>query len=297
MFLRWYAGRDDLVQPVWNQVRARFASETHATPMAGWGRLFWGLLLANPLLRESEPAEGVGLPGLGRLPRGPRALLLLHLVAGLDDDDAAEVLNVGPETFRKALQHNMPRLHDGQPDEESWRIVRQRIAAELRGDAGTARPAPTRSVAEAPALRRTPEEPPAPRRWRNPALAAAALLTLAALALTFIDTGALLDPEPPVPPGALGEARIQVQPLAAGPLPAPAPDGDSALLLDPDYELLAAGIPREQLDTLAFDAWHAAQLAIASEAVLTPDEPNLTPPLPIDAETPPGSSETHDEPL
>lgn len=272
VFLRWYVEDPALADPIWQQARAGFATAAAGQPMPEWPRLFWASLLASPLLLQTEPAQGVPIPGLGRLGRGPRAVLLLHLAAGLDDAEAARVLGIGEDTFRLALQRSKPRLHDGRDDSESWRLLHQRIQQQLRGEAAVTprRPASAQPLpADAPPAWQAFDSrdgadasEPAPARWRNPAMAAVALLTVAALALTFGDPQALLDDAPATPDGALAEPTIRTEALADASTAANvALDADTRLLLDPDYEFLAAVADWDTLDTLAFDAWHAAQLA------------------------------------
>src|SRR3546814_15290642 len=65
-------------------------------PFADWPRQFWTLLLATPELREQPqaPSWGSGFCPLAGVGRGPRAALLLRLVAGLPEAAAAAVLGV-----------------------------------------------------------------------------------------------------------------------------------------------------------------------------------------------------------
>ena len=88
-------------------------------PFADWPRQFWTLLLATPELREQPkaPSWGSGFGALGGIGRGPRAALLLRLVAGLPEAEAAAVLGVARPTYRLALQRAQRpngRSHGGQ---------------------------------------------------------------------------------------------------------------------------------------------------------------------------------------
>ena len=69
-----------------------FAAAAADHPLAQWPRLFWSGLLAQPGLRPAGdvrwPAGFAGLAGVGP---GARAALLLWLVAGLGDEEAAAV--------------------------------------------------------------------------------------------------------------------------------------------------------------------------------------------------------------
>ncbi|MDO5504864.1 MAG: sigma-70 region 4 domain-containing protein [Pseudoxanthomonas suwonensis] len=267
VFLRWYTGDARLPQTVWTDAATAFRAGADDVPMPLWPRLFWSGLLASRSLQHIEPAGGVAIAGLGRLPRGPRAVLLLRLAAGLDEDTAAQVLGIAPQTYRLALRRAMPRLHDGSDDRESWRLLQERIRADLHGSASTATPVDDAHAVEpnAPRSPASPDAEAAPARWRWPAMALVALLTIAALALTFSDQPrlpSLFGRTPELPPGALWDATITTEPLTA--LDAPvtvALDATTALLLHPDHEFLAGAPEWSQLEMLAFDAWHAARLA------------------------------------
>lgn len=283
LFLRWHGADATQARRIRESAERRFEAIAADHPVAAWPVLFWRQLLADPDLRMAEPAGGVAIAGLGRLPRGPRATVLLRLVAELDEDSAAQVLAIAPGTYRMALQRSLPRMHDGRPDAETWRVLQQRVQAALRDPSAL-------SVPASGGVRQQPVEPasPPPPSWRRPALAATAVLTLAALALTFRsepERGA----DPPPPDGTLTEHAIRVEALSE----APAGRGygpDLALLTEPSLMLLIDDPPLDPLRDLAFDAWHAAQLAIAAEiAAAQPlPEPAVQP---VEA----GGEETDDE--
>lgn len=169
-----------------------FAARAAGTPFADWPRRFWTMLLATPALRgPARPARHAGalavLDGLGS---GPRAALLLRLVAGLSGNDAAAVLGVSPPTYRMALQRALPRLEDGSADAERWRRMGEAAREAIR----TLPPERLERLgAQVPATavdwsgyRRGPgPAPPVARAWRLPAMLLALLLTLAALAATW----------------------------------------------------------------------------------------------------------------
>src|SRR5690606_21035003 len=73
---------------------ARFRSEAGRVAFGDWPRHFWALLLAAPALRRppQDPHWEQGLEWLSGIGHGPRAALLLRLVAGLAESDAATVL-------------------------------------------------------------------------------------------------------------------------------------------------------------------------------------------------------------
>jgi hypothetical protein len=99
-----------------------FALACEATPPAGWPLLFWSTLLQAPALHTEPVApfwDGDFAP-LARLDFGTRAVLLLRVVAGLDDTLAAEVFGVAPPEFKQALQRALPQREDGSLDGEAW---------------------------------------------------------------------------------------------------------------------------------------------------------------------------------
>ena len=236
---------------------------------------FWGLLLAAPQLRRPGPKGRwpADLAILGALERGTRAALLLRLVAGLDDTQAARALRVTPETFRRAVGHAY-----AQPADMSraafWDGVARAIehhVQQLPSDR-LARLAAARDRAlagvEAPA-----RDPVAAPRWQRAALATAIGACALALTATFL-------------PGPAGDdARIAVSALPAAEAPASTYDGDSALLTHPDFEQLA-DTPNDALaQELDFYAWYAARLAAADEAtpVLMPDAGHALPATPVES--------------
>ena len=67
-------------------------------PLAQWPQQYWRLLLATPSLRHAAKTEpNALLPGIARLAPERRAAVLLHLVAGLEDDVAAAALGPGSD--------------------------------------------------------------------------------------------------------------------------------------------------------------------------------------------------------
>src|SRR5436190_6403615 len=76
-----------------------FIAEAGALPLAGWPLRFWALLLRQPgLLAPLDPELD-----LSRLEPGPRAALLLQLLAHLDVPHAAEALGVSVPSYEAAL--------------------------------------------------------------------------------------------------------------------------------------------------------------------------------------------------
>ncbi|MEO8161885.1 MAG: hypothetical protein ABI588_10740, partial [Arenimonas sp.] len=80
-----------------------FIAESAHLPLAEWPLRFWAALLRQPgLLAELDP----GLE-LSRLQPGPRAALLLRLLASLDTVHAAEALGVSARAYEAALEQAM----------------------------------------------------------------------------------------------------------------------------------------------------------------------------------------------
>lgn len=84
--------------------------------------LFWTTLLQNPVLGAEPVApfwHGEFAP-LARLDFGTRAVLLLRVVVGLNDTEAAAVFGVEPTEYKQALQRALPQRPDGSLDGEAW---------------------------------------------------------------------------------------------------------------------------------------------------------------------------------
>src|SRR5690606_13320668 len=103
----------------------RFRREAGRIVFGDWSRHFWALLLAAPVLRT--PPEGprweAGLAWLSGIGHGPRAALLLRLVAGLAESDASTVLGISRPTYRLGLQRALPHRDDGSADVEAWEAL------------------------------------------------------------------------------------------------------------------------------------------------------------------------------
>lgn len=99
-----------------------FAETAPGTQAEDWPHLFWTTLLQNPTLNAEPLApfwHGDFSP-LARLDSGTRGVLLLRVVAGLDDAQAAAVFGVEPAEYKLALQRALPQRADGSLDGEAW---------------------------------------------------------------------------------------------------------------------------------------------------------------------------------
>lgn len=245
----------------------QFRGQALAQPFAHWPRLFWRTLLASPVLRGGSPAAQWpdAFSALGQAGSGPRAALLLRLVAGLTDPEAAAVLGVAPPTYRLALRRALPHRADGSADPEAWRALGLHVQDAVRG-LPAERLAHIARLREAAVQGRRPEligplpvapapvdaEPAAPhRRLRQMLWAGVAACALALLATFVFPTG--------LPGGSDGDPRVSVRPLGAAAAPAARYDTGFGLLTERDFELLAAASAQPPQDDPAFYAWYAAQ--------------------------------------
>ena len=104
---RAQCGDSDLLQSALSAVDDAFNAEYAELPISQWPIRFWTLLLSR-----KELAQGMSpWPALASISHGPRAALLLRLVAGLDFSHAAQVLNISETTYRFALERGLEQLH------------------------------------------------------------------------------------------------------------------------------------------------------------------------------------------
>lgn len=233
-----------------------FAAAAGQAPFAEWPRRFWSLLLAAPALRGATLVlpRADALAVLAGLGSGPRAALLLRLVAGLSEGDAAAVLGISRPTYRLALQRALPRDAEGRVDPELWRALGDTAQQAIRA-------LPAMRLERLAALRegrpvhrdRQPAASGTRRRWLWPALSLAALLTALALAATWWwpETRTSTD-----------SARIRSEPLPPAAEPAARYDAGDALATHRDLALLLdAASPDAPPRDPAFDAWLVSAIA------------------------------------
>lgn len=271
-----------------------FAAGARQWPVADWPRRFWAALLAAPSLHGTPHGTHWPAPfgSLAQLGSGPRAALLLRLVAGLAEADAAAVLGIAAPTYRLALQRAAPRRDDGSPDADAWdaldlaarealrqlppqrlvRLTRMREAA-LSGR----RPDP--APAAAPGRHRSMRPAPARPRWLLPSLWVALALCVAAFAATFLLPRTW-------PPPRDGSLRIQRTALPAAEPPQADFDAETALLSHRDFEQMlfeqsASASDRALVRELDFYAWYAAGIvppaSALPEAAATREDGDATP--------------------
>lgn len=259
------------------------------SPFVEWPRRFWALLLAAPALRRALPDAAWTPPFtvLADIGHGPRAALLLRLVAGLTEADAAATLGIARNTYRLALHRALPHLPDGAPDVATWHALGDAAQAAVRS-LPAERLAHLSRDREAAALGRLAAPPASPvgsmpRRVRA-ALWAAGLATTAALASTWVwpvgSAGA----------GA-GAAGIRIEPLGAAAAPATRLPPEALLATDPDLDLLLdEALEPAALDP-AFHAWIAAQTAGELGGLDAVPVPLQTAELPLGDDAPPETTD------
>ncbi len=104
---RAQCGDSDLLQSALQAVDTSFNAEYAELPISQWPIRFWTLLLSRKELAQGQSPW----PALASISHGPRAALLLRLVAGLDFSHAAQVLNISETTYRFALERGLEQLH------------------------------------------------------------------------------------------------------------------------------------------------------------------------------------------
>ncbi len=102
-----------------------FQAAAASAPTPQWTSLFWRLLLSQPALQADVISDSGD--ALSQLHAGQRAALLLHLVAGLDQQLAAEVLGASRAACRHALYRAVETLHAWGIDDEMMRARRDRL--------------------------------------------------------------------------------------------------------------------------------------------------------------------------
>ena len=271
-----------------------------ATPLADWPVRFWSLLLAAPDLRRPAPDARWDAPWtpLATLGNGPRAALLLRLVAGLEMDAAAASLGVAPDSYRAALQRAIPYRDDDTPDRDCWQAwvaeVRARVEgmpaerlSALQAPAGSAQP--VSSAQPAPSASPTTERPPTlqsflrkpastvgddaihsqqaspigesvalPPPRKRPTRVAATALVL----LSVIAVGGAAFFFRPQWFDRIPGRGIRTRPLPPAEEPASRFDADFAAWTHRDFLPIADDVGLQRAQDLAFDAWYAAMLAV-----------------------------------
>ena len=266
-----------------------FRTQAPDWPMADWPARFWKLLAATPAMRQPARDARWDAPcrHLASVPMPARLGLLLRLVAGLPEAEAAAVLTTDVDGYRRLLADACPRDAGGQPDAAAWRVLAEALQAQLRGLsperlAALARlrsaaltglrpdlPAPASAAASlqgaAPASAAVHGADAAPHRqrsagpgwrslpWRGAAAAAAGIAAAAVLTVSWPAPKPASQVE--TGSGVSDDNPVAVESLSDGGLPDtvqadPARSPDAAMLADPQGMAMAGHAD--------FDAWYAA---------------------------------------
>ena len=269
-----------------------FRNHAGELALAEWPRRFWSLLASAPPLRQASALAHwpPGLQSLALLDSGVRMALLLRLVAGSQEEEAARVLGLDPAAYQQALAAACPRDANGQPDALAWRSLAETIQQRLRDlpPERLARLARLREEAIAGTRHQRRRADPAPaaagklvaasarRRWPGVAL----VLGVCALALAATWWWPLWQGAPTVGPALeQGVQRLQDEvEISREELPGQAPaarfDATTALLSDPDFELVMDADEVTLARDADFDAWYAA----GADAVVEDDLPTTESP-------------------
>lgn len=287
VFAELQCGDRDVGESALAAAMRAFRNHAAAMPMADWSQRFWALLVAAPPLRR-DAATAQWAPDmqvLAPLEPLPRQALLLRLVAGLAEGDAASVLGLSLADYQDALVAACPRAADGQADALAWRSLAEAIQLQLRDlpPERLARLARLREAAitgeriePAAATATRAVDAPAPRspggrRW--PWI----VVVLATCALALAATWwwpqwrtSRLHGNGSEPTATRVDVDVDIKREA---LPAEAPaalfDANTALLTHPDFELLLDA----QDETIARDADFLAWYGALQHAVSNDESP------------------------
>ncbi|TYT25996.1 hypothetical protein FZO89_06875 [Luteimonas viscosa] len=267
VFAEWQGGNGEAGDMALASTLRGFREVAAGIAFAEWPRRFWAMLLAAPQLRATVRVAPDAAPAhVAALGSGPRAALLLRLVAGLAESEAAAVLGIARPTYRLALQRALPHRDDGVADPDAWRALSTAAQQAVRA-------LPPERLERIAMLRDGIRPPPAKPStpagtragWVWPATIAVLVLTAAALAATW--WGPWI-----APPPAAGGARIQTEELPPAATPAARFDPATALESHRDLELLiaqATGAFDDDADP-AFEAWLVGALGEADGATARP---------------------------
>ena len=270
-----------------------FRNHAGELPMAEWPRRFWSLLVSAPPLRQAAPLAHwpPGLRSLAPLGSGARRALLLRLVAGLPEEEAAPVLGLDPDAYQQALADACPRDADGQPDALAWRSLADAIQQQLRDlpPERLARLARLREEAIAGTRHERPRAAAAPAAGKPAATSVRRrwpwiVLVLAACASALAATWWWPQWRGSQPAASMLEEGVQRLPdeveIAREELPEQVPaarfDATTALLTHADFELVMDAPEEAVARDADFLAWYAAGAdAMAEGAASAPESPDV----------------------
>lgn len=229
---RAQCGDNDLLQSALSAVDSAFNAEYAELPISQWPIRFWTLLLSRKELAQGQSPW----PALASISHGPRAALLLRLVAGLDFSHAAQVLNISETTYRFALERGLEQLHAAGFNFEELERLRDSFFEEVKQ-----LPTELIQTRERPAVVITPSlpvaelEPEIKKILRWPWLLILLALVLGGLAWWW---------------NAQSSDLVATKPVALT-------DVQTAVI-HPDYDVIANPDIQIQAEDLAFLSWIAA---------------------------------------
>jgi hypothetical protein len=229
---RAQCGDHDLLQSALSGVDTAFNAEYAELPISQWPIRFWTLLLSRKELAKGQSPW----PALASISHGPRAALLLRLVAGLDFSHAAQVLNISETTYRFALERGLEQLHAAGFNFEELERLRDSFFEEVKQlptELIQTRERP--AVVFAPVVPKPEPEPEVRKVARWPWLILLIALLLGAVAWWW-------------------QSQQVEKPKAA---PVALTDVQTAVI-HPDYEVIANPQIQSQVEDLAFLSWIAA---------------------------------------
>jgi len=237
------------------QAEREFIGQAPGLPLAQWPLQFWTALLRQPgLLAPLDPELD-----LSRLEPGPRAALLLRLLANLDVPHAAEALGVSVRAYEAALGQAMSA--PDHPDNwlpalrEQLHGLAQSLPAGTRAHLDDIRreamqhplPAPGIDVLDTQAEAANEVPPP---RWPWFGLGLLLLALLATLVFPL--------------PGGLRPGEVENLPKEI--VPPPPQLSDTVIVTHPDYAQIAEPQDEALARDLAFLSWLAAAFPAGTEA-------------------------------
>jgi hypothetical protein len=269
VFVEVQCGDADQAEAAVARAMRAFRAVSAASPLSAWPAGFWALLMAQAELSEGRSQ----VPELAALSSGPRAALLLRIVAGLDFPHAAQVLGVNESTYRFALQRALQQLGEGGVSYAALGVLRERLHRQVK----TLTEERTGSLAalRLRVLQDQPDPvptPPAPSPWPRRLL----WTVLVLLALAFAATWLLPDRTAPVSTAPQSLPAEVVAPAPTEPDP----------VTHPDFNLLAAPADEAMATELALLSWVASGQADPLPEPAPPANPGTA-----DAETSPEAAD------
>ena len=251
-------GDPDLADLALESSMEDFTAKARSLPLAEWPMQFWASLVKQPLMLSELDLE----LDLAQLTPGPRAALLLRLIASLDVSHAAQVLGVSPAAYEAVLAQALsnPALRGEwmQDLREQLHELIHQMPAERREALATIRTrvlatVTSQATEEAAGLAHGPHW----ARW----LWLAVVVLLLVLAASFLRPIRAL-----IAPG-------HSESLPSESVPPPPALTDSIVLTHPDYAQVAEPGDEQLATRLAFLSWMAGSAAPTAAAVQPVTDP------------------------